>query len=146
MAYTVEADLVAEAGGVDELNELIPTTAPGLSDPEEIRDYWIAEAIRRGDDQLDAYIRARYKTPLAEPSPHVVRLAAEAAVYWLWTVKGNVPPERVTQAEIRMEEFRRIREGEIWPGEPLPDQTSGRQSTVVASTSAWRMRNLGRIL
>ncbi len=137
---------MTEAGGLAELEQLLPDTAPGLVDAGDIRDYWIAEAIRRGDDRVDSYLRPRYKTPLASPAPHLVRLAAEEAVYWLWTVAGNVPAERVTQAEIRLAELQRLRDGKMWPGDPAPEATSGRKSVVVESTNPWRSTNLRRIL
>jgi phage gp36-like protein len=147
VAYATEADLVTEAGGVAELNELLPTTALELSDPGEIRDYWIAEAIKRGDDRVDAYLRPRYKTPIATPAPHLVRLAAEEAVYWLWS-RGQkpMPPEVVTQAEVRLAELQRLRDGKMWPGDPAPEPTSGRRATVVESTNPWRSTNLRRVL
>jgi phage gp36-like protein len=152
MAYATKAILVTEAGGLAELEELLPDTAVdaegvAILDPEAINDHWIAEAIRRGDDRIDAYLRPRYRTPLASPSPHVVHLAAEEALYWLWgRGKKPMPAEVVTQAEVRLAELQRLREGKMWPGDPAPAPTSGRRSTVVASTLPWRAGNLGRIL
>jgi phage gp36-like protein len=147
MAYATEADLVTEAGGLAELDELLPATAPGLSDPGEIRDYWIAEAIRRGDDRVDAYLRPRYKTPIASPSPHLLRLAAEEGLYWLWGLgQKPMPAEVVTKAEVRLSELQRLRDGKMWPGDPAPEPTSGRRSIVVESTNPWRSTNLRRVL
>jgi phage gp36-like protein len=147
MAYATEADLVTEAGGLAELEELLPDTAPGLADPSAIREYWLAEAIKRGDDRVDAYLRPRYKTPIASPAPHLVRLAAEEAVYWLWDRgKKPMPAEVVTQAEVRLSELQRLRDGKMWPGDPAPEPTSGRRASVVESTNPWRSTNLRRVL
>lgn len=152
MAYATKAVLVTEAGGLAELEELLPATAidengAPILDPEDIKDYWIAEAIRRGDDRVDSYLRPRYSTPLASPAPHIVRLAAEEALYWLWQLgKKPMPAEVVTQAEVRLAELQRIRDGKMWPGDPLPQPTSGRRFRVVESTRPWRSGNLGRLV
>ena len=152
MAYVTKAVLVTEAGGLAELEELLPATAvdadgAAITDPDDIREHWIAEAIRRGDDRVDAYIRPRYRTPLSNPAPHIVRMAAEEALYWLWGL-GNkpMPGEVVTKAEVRLAELQRVRDGKVWPGDPAPEPTSGRRFRVVQSTLPWRPSNLGRLI
>ena len=144
MPYTTEADLVAECGGLTELNELIPRTAP--TGTVDVRGYWIAKAIEQGDDKVNSYLAPRYATPLQNPRPHIRQLAAAEAIYWLWTKKGNVPESVIGAAELRLLELQGLRDGKSWPNdEPLPE-TNGEQSMVVINRRPWSHRRLGRIL
>jgi phage gp36-like protein len=142
MPYATEADLVDEAGGLAELNELIPTTGPtGVVD---VRQHYIDRALARGDAEVNSYLAPRYATPLQNPELQIVRLAAEEAVWWLWSIKGNVPAELVTKQEVRLEKLKRIRDGEIWPGDPPLAATNGQKSNVVTRDTPWSLRSLRR--
>lgn len=144
MPYATEADLVAEAGGLAELNELIPTTGPeGVAD---VRQYFIDRALAMGDSEINGYLAPRYATPLQSPALQIVRLAAEEAIWWLWSVKGNVPVELVTKQEVRLEKLKRIRDGEIWPGDPPLGASNGQQSAIVVRTGPWSVRSLRRFV
>jgi phage gp36-like protein len=144
MPYATVADLVAEAGGLAELHELIPTTGPeGVVD---VRQYFIDRALAMGDSEVNSYLAPRYATPLQNPELQVVRLAAEEAVWWLWSIKGNVPAELVTKQEVRLEKLKRIRDGEIWPGDPPLAASSGQQSAIVERDRPWSMRSLRRFV
>lgn len=143
MPYATEADLAEQAGGVARLDESIPPDNPA-ADPDN-RGYWIARALTRGDDEINAYLPPRYATPLTAPSPYIVRLAAEAALYWLRSIGQNrLTEDDVARKEFRLQELRRIREGKLWPGDSPPAATSGRRSTTVASSSKWSLSRLRR--
>lgn len=144
MPYATLADLVNEAGGLAELNELIPTTGPeGVGD---VRQHFIDRALAMGDAEINGYLAPRYATPLQTPALQIVRLAAEEALWWLWSIKGNVPAELVTKQELRLEKLKRIRDGEIWPGDPPAAATTGQQSAIIVRDRPWSMRSTRRLL
>lgn len=144
MTYATVADLVAEAGGLAELNEIIPTTGPeGVPD---VRQYWIDRALAIGDSEVNGYLAPRYATPLQAPALQVVRMAAEEALWWLWSIKGNVPAELVTKQEVRLEKLKRMRDGEIWPGDPPAATSTGQQSAIIVRDRPWSLRSTRRVL
>lgn len=131
MPYATEADLVDAAGGLRRLNELLDREPPeGEVDP---RAYWLGRALAHGDSTINAYLPSRYATPLSAPSPYVVRLAAEEAVYWLASTAGVATEHEVTRAEERLEAYRDLRDGKIWPGDPPPEPTRGHRAVYVRS-------------
>ena len=144
MASTTEQDLIAAAGGAERLDELLSRPAPsGVADA---RAYWLAQAQTQADSRIDGYIPARYATPLAAPSALVVRLAAEEAIFWLRETGGILTAADVEGMTRRMTELRDIRDGKIWPGDPLPAQSTGRRSVFLANGRRVNHTNLRRVL
>ena len=147
MAYASEADLVDAAGGLARLEEVIPPDNADATTGAANRQYWIDGAIVKGDAVIDSYLPPRYKTPLATPSEHVIRLAAEEALFWLRGAGSNQHTENdLAGKELRLIELKMLQSGKLWPGDPLPEQTSGGRSVIVKATNKWSLERQGKIL
>lgn len=67
-----------------ELVQLTDTTGSGA-----INAAVVAVALADADAEINSYIGARYRLPLAQVTPELVRLACDIARYRLWDVRAS---------------------------------------------------------
>lgn len=134
MAYASRDDLLAAAGGPEKLAELIERD-PGA-------DYWLAKAQEWGDGLVDTYLPPRFRTPLSLVGPTIRRLSAAEGIYGLLQVTGMLTDEDKDAAAERKQTLKDMRDGKLWPSDPLPERTRGRQSAFVESSRPTRLAKL----
>ena len=134
MAYASRDDLLAAAGGPDALAQLVERE-PGA-------DYWLSKAQEWGDALINTYLPARFRTPLSRVSAAMRKLAAAEGIYCLAKTRGMITKDDRDDAEERRNQLKAMRDGKLWPSDPLPEPTRGRQSTYVESSRTVRLSKL----
>ena len=132
MAYASKDDLLAAAGGPARFAQLVDRE-PGEEWAGAPRDYWIGKAQEWGDALIDTYLPPRFRTPLSNVSATIRRIAAAEGVYGLLQVTGMLSEDDKDAATDRKEQLKGMRDGKLWPSDPLPEPTRGRQSAYVES-------------
>ena len=132
MAYASKDDLVAAAAGPTRFAQLVDRE-PGEDWTGEPCDYWIAKAQEWGDALIDTYLPPRFRTPLSNVSAAIRRIAAAEGIYGLLQVTGMLTEDDKEAANERKEQLKGMRDGKLWPSDPLPEPTRGRQSAFVES-------------
>lgn len=132
MAYASKDDILAAAGGPERLAQLVDRE-PGEDWAGEPRDYWIGKAQEWGDSLVDTYLPPRFRTPLSNVSAAIRRIAAAEGIYGLLQATGMVTEDDRDAANERKDQLKDMRDGKLWPSDPLPEPTRGRQSAFVES-------------
>jgi phage gp36-like protein len=122
MPYATESDLVAAAGDLDRLNQLVENRAAPTSEPDP-RAYWIRQALDAGDALVDSHLAPTFRTPLTSPSKTIIMLAASEGIYYLVRTRGLATEAELQAHTERVETLERMRESKQWPGDPLPATT-----------------------
>jgi phage gp36-like protein len=138
MPYASEQDLMIAAGSYERLVQLTDEDGDGLPDLDRI-----GAALDRGDAFVNRYLPPRYQIPLARPTPQVIQIAADEGVFFLVSSKGMATSEEIAQAALRRQDMQDMRDGKLWPSDPLPRPTSGLSSAYVENgrpISRQRMR------
>lgn len=129
MPYASQAEIALSVGGDARLVELADFDNDGVADAAVI-----ARAQAAADGFIDPFLRVRYATPIASPSPSLVRLAADHAVYEMKKWRGGLTEMDLKDLENRERELKDYSKGLRRPDEPLPAKSS-------ATRSAWVDRN-----
>ncbi len=120
MPYTTREDIEAAAGGLDRLVQMADWNGDGVPDDEAI-----APAQLEADGLIDSYASRRYREPLRNPSPYLVRLAAKETVYQILIARGGSPTTlEHEQHEERVRWLEALARGDVRPSEPLPPKSS----------------------
>ncbi len=128
MAYASQSDIQMAAGGEERLIQLADWDNDGIVDPAVI-----ARAQDAADAFVNAYLRNRYTTPIAAPTPELVRLAADEAVYWMRSARNQTSEEDREMRRLRVTELEQARAGTL-RFDDVSRSTRGR-STIIESDS-----------
>ncbi len=104
MAYCSPTDLL-QMVSQEELAEL--TTATGEVPDSQVT----AEAIAWAEDEVNAYVGARYQVPLNPVPAKIKGLTVELALYSLYARRGVAPAVRRERYEAAMAFLKRVAEG-----------------------------------
>lgn len=132
MSYSALADLQAAVESAL-LVQLTDDAASGSVDSAKI-----ARAIADADAVIDAHLRAHYSTPLASPTPALVRmLSVDLALHQLYERRAahfGMPEHMRDKHKNAMALLGKIREGAIDLGiEPPPAESSAEVATYQTS-------------
>lgn len=131
MGYATKSDLITRFGD-DELTQLTDRVGAGAADAAAV-----ARALTDAEAEIDGYLAARYRLPLASVPPLLTRLACDLARYRLWS---DLASEEVRR---RYEDARRLLEslasGRVTLGVlPPPDALgAGTMSLAPARPRDW---------
>lgn len=130
MAYSTADDLEdTAAGGGVRLLDLADWDNAGTIDAAVTAR--IDAAIAWADGRINLYARMRYATPFSSPTPEIVQLSAELAVYKLKKNRGQLSPEDIREFnEELMPLLKDLAGGLARPDEPTPTAT-------VSDASEW---------
>jgi phage gp36-like protein len=92
----------------------------------------LAKFQDKADAFINGYLRQRYATPLASPSPEIRDLAAEITVYFLRQAKPGLCGEhQVKEHELRIKWLEDVRDGRIRIDDIDPPKSAAVVSSVV---------------
>jgi phage gp36-like protein len=140
MPYTTQKDIEVAAGGRDALIALTDQSNTNTTIDLEVLAIFQAKA----DAFINGYLRARYATPLANPSREIVDCAAELAVYFLRQARPSVGlSERDVEAhKLRLKWLDDVRDGRIRPDEPLPAKSTAVRTVFVENNGPVSRRTM----
>jgi phage gp36-like protein len=131
MSYATQADL----------EKLIaPATLVQLADDDHdgVADAGvIAEALEAADDQVNAYVGARYQVPFATTPGVINKVAVDLALYHLYTRRASeaVPEVRQTRYDAALKFLREVLEGKVSLGvQPAPPEDAASQDEISTSS------------
>ena len=130
MSYCAAQDLI-DRYGEEELIQLTDRMGEGTYDAEVV-----AQAIADSDADIDAYLAARYTTPLSPIPSILVRIGCDLARYYLWKDQAS------DAVRMRYEDARRLLERiatgavGVGPAATAPD-AAGREVLFAAGSHVW---------
>lgn len=128
MTYATQSDLELAAGGAKRFVQLTDWDEDQGPDPDVI-----AAALAFADSKIHEYIANRYEIPILNPSVQLRQLAADLAIYWIRSKKGELALTDVNseEQEQRIRTLEAYRAGTLRPDSPgsLPS-TAGRSAIV----------------
>lgn len=140
MAYLTAAELAAVIGS-ERLREIADPNNTGAADPTVV-----GEALRAAQSSIDSRIGKKYRVPLADPPPELVRqLMIDLVIFRLKERNRNmVTVEDVAGEQARQKTLDEIAAGRVvldvatlpTPAEMVVDKVAPRESTKTASRDA----------
>ncbi len=130
MPYATQDQIQFAAGGPARFLSLTDWDGDNVADAVVV-----AQAQAGADGWIDEFLRARYSTPIANPTETLVRIAAEEAVYYIRRVRGMLGPEDITSRTERAREMEQMRLGKLRPDDPLPAKSTATRSVFVENES-----------
>lgn len=140
MAYLTALELAVVVGG-ERLREIADPNNTGAADPTVV-----GEAFRAAQSSIDSRIGKRYRVPLADPAPELVRqLMIDLVIFRLKERNRNmVTVEDVAGEQARQKTLDDIAAGRVVldvatlpaPAEMVVDKVGTRDSTKTASRDA----------
>ncbi len=131
MAYCTQSELL-HLVSQEELAEL--TTEAGEVPDSQM----VAQAIARAEDEINAYLGVRYQIPF-NPVPAKIRgLAADLALYGLYSRRSVVPAVRRQRYEDALSFLKQVAAGQVVL-EGLEGAVSGKGAEPAEMTSAARL-------
>lgn len=131
MAYITDDDLELAAGGAARLVEIADIDGDGTADPEVL-----AGAITDAEGWIDGYLRARFATPLASPTPTVKAQIADEGIYRIIKRRRMLTEQDVLDKTSRDLWARDVADGKIRPSEPNPAPSTAIRSAFRPSSAA----------
>jgi phage gp36-like protein len=137
MAYCTQDDLLKMISQ-EELAEL--TAEFGDAPDSQV----VAEAISRGQAEIDAYLGTVYKVPLT-PVPALIKaLAVDLALFHLYARRSAVPPVRQQKYEAALAFLKEVAAGQATVATGSEPSTTGRQAADLGgATRLFRRDTLG---
>lgn len=132
MPYATEPDLVLAAGGAERFLSLTDWDGDGDSDPEVV-----AAAQAYADSKIHEYISNRYELPIQNPSEQLQQLAADLAVWWIKSKRGELALSDVAslEQEERIRTLEAYRAGTLRPDTPTALPSTAGRSAVIENVS-----------
>lgn len=130
MPYATQADVQMMIGGVDRLNQLFDFD--GDNNPVKIAAN-VAAMQARADGWINEYLCKRFATPIANPTPELVGLAADECIYRARAARGMLALDQLDDE--RHKERQRYLEdlatGKMALSEPNPPKSSEVKTAMV---------------
>jgi phage gp36-like protein len=128
VTYSSLTDVQVAAGGLANLVSLTDQSGTQVAVDQDV----LTRSQARADAFINGYLRIRYATPLASPSPEIRDMAAEIAVYFLRQAKpGMLGEHQVKEHELRVKWLEDVRAGRIRIDDIDPPKSSAVKSAVV---------------